>query len=42
MTIEDYEVTTTKADLRRVLQLHFQRLSSVAETAAADETPEGV
>ncbi|HRH94695.1 MAG TPA: hemolysin family protein [Prosthecobacter sp.] len=43
VTIEDYEVTTTKADLRRVLQLHFQRLSSVAEeTAAADETPEGV
>jgi Fe2+ transport system protein FeoA len=23
VTIEDYEVTTTKADLRRVLQLHF-------------------
>lgn len=43
VTIEDYEVTTTKADLRRVLELHFQRLSSVAEeAAAADETPEGV
>jgi CBS domain containing-hemolysin-like protein len=24
--IEDYEVTTTKADLRRVLQLHFKRI----------------
>jgi|UniRef100_UPI0037841A54 CBS domain containing-hemolysin-like protein len=43
VTIEDYEVTTTKADLRRVLQLHFKRLSSVAdEAAAADGTPEGV
>jgi CBS domain containing-hemolysin-like protein len=43
VTIEDYEVTTTKADLRRVLQLHFQRLSSVAdEKAAADGVPEGV
>ncbi len=30
VTIEDYEVTTTKADLRRVLQLHFKRLSSTA------------
>jgi CBS domain containing-hemolysin-like protein len=41
--IEDYEVTTTKADLRRVQQLQFKRLSSVAdEAAAADGTPEGV
>ncbi len=30
VTIEDYEVTTTKADLRRVLQLHFKHLVSVA------------
>lgn len=30
VTIEDYEVTTTKADLRRVLQLHFKRLSGTA------------
>ncbi|HBJ82382.1 MAG TPA: hypothetical protein DDZ88_00590 [Verrucomicrobiales bacterium] len=43
VTIEDYEVTTTKADLRRVQQLQFKRLSSVAdEAAAADGTPEGV
>ncbi|MCB1277580.1 hemolysin family protein [Prosthecobacter sp.] len=44
VTIEEYEVTTTKADLRRVLQLHFQRLSSVVEEDAvtSDETPEGV
>ena len=43
VTIEDYEVTTTKADLRRVLQLHFKRLSSIAdEKAAADGVPEGV
>ncbi|MDZ4404993.1 hemolysin family protein [Prosthecobacter sp.] len=43
VTIEEYEVTTTKADLRRVLQLHFKRLSSVAdEKAAADGMPEGV
>lgn len=41
--IEDYEVTTTKADLRRVLQVHFKRISSIATAnAAADETPEGV
>lgn len=41
--IEEYEVTTTKADLRRVQQLQFKRLSSVAdEAAAADGTPEGV
>lgn len=26
VTIEDYEVTTTKADQRRVLQLHFKRI----------------
>ncbi len=32
--IEDYEVTTTKADQRRVLQVHFKRLSSVAAEAA--------
>lgn len=25
VTIEEYEVTTTKADMRRVLQLHFKR-----------------
>lgn len=43
VTIEDYEVTTTKADLRRVQQLQFKRLSSIAdEAAAADGTPEGV
>lgn len=43
VTIEDYEVTTTKADLRRVQQLQFKRLSIVAdEAAAADGTPEGV
>jgi CBS domain containing-hemolysin-like protein len=29
VTIEDYEVTTTKADLRRVQQLHFKKLSKV-------------
>ena len=28
VTIEEYEVTTTKADLRRVQQLHFKRLST--------------
>ncbi|MBK8091868.1 MAG: HlyC/CorC family transporter [Verrucomicrobiaceae bacterium] len=28
--IEDYEVTTTKADLRRVVQLHFKKLSKEA------------
>jgi len=43
VSIEDYEVTTTKADLRRVQQLQFKRLSSIAdEAAAADGTPEGV
>lgn len=43
VVIEEYEVTTTKADLRRVLQLHFKRLSTVAEeAAAADAAPEGV
>ena len=26
VTIEDFEVTTTKADLRRVQQLHFRRV----------------
>ncbi len=41
--IEDYEVTTTKADLRRVLQVQFTRLSSIAdEKDATDEAPEGV
>ncbi|MBL9177288.1 MAG: HlyC/CorC family transporter [Verrucomicrobiaceae bacterium] len=32
--IEDYEVTTTKADLRRVQQLHFKRQGRAAENAA--------
>lgn len=31
--IEDYEVTTTKADLRRVLQLHFKRINKDDEGA---------
>ncbi len=44
VTIEDYEVTTTKADLRRVLQLHFKHSSGAAAMAkiAADEAAEGV
>ena len=44
VTIEDYEVTTTKADLRRVLQLHFKRISAVTQgqgDVRSDE-PEGV
>jgi CBS domain containing-hemolysin-like protein len=35
--IQDYEVTTTKADLRRVVQLHFRKLTqadSEEESAA--------
>ena len=41
--ISCHNKTTTKADLRRVLQLHFKRLSTVAEeAAAADAAPEGV
>ncbi len=42
--IEEYEVTTTKADLRRVLQLHFKHSSGAAAMAkiAADEAAEGV
>ena len=35
VTIEDYEVTTTKADLRRVVQLHFRKL---AQAAAEEES----
>ncbi len=43
VTIEDYEVTTTKADLRRVQQLQFKRISSIAaEKLAADGIAEGV
>ncbi|MEN3942643.1 hemolysin family protein [Prosthecobacter sp. SYSU 5D2] len=41
--IEDYEVTTTKADLRRVLQLHFKRIQKDEEGAggeAADKDDE--
>jgi len=34
--IEDYEVTTTKADQRRVLQVHFKRLSKQDAAAAAN------
>lgn len=34
--IEDYEVTTTKADLRRVQQLNFKRLSKAAADAVED------
>jgi len=33
--IEDFEVTTTKADLRRVLQLHFRRMTKSEAAAAA-------
>ena len=36
VTIEDYEVTTTKADLRRVVQLHFRKLSQEALDEKAD------
>ena len=31
--IEDYEVTTTKADLRRVVQLHFKKITKNTEEA---------
>ncbi len=31
--IEDYEVTTTKADLRRVVQLHFKKITKNSEEA---------
>lgn len=34
--IEDYEVTTTRADSRRVLQLHFRRRGADEAAAAAD------
>lgn len=38
VTIEDYEVTTTKADLRRVQQLNFKRLKSIeAKDGDAEE-----
>lgn len=37
VTIEDYEVTTTKADLRRVQQLNFKRVSKVDTEAAVAE-----
>jgi CBS domain containing-hemolysin-like protein len=30
VVIEEFEVTTTKADLRRVVQLHFKKLSKVS------------
>ncbi|MBE2284373.1 MAG: HlyC/CorC family transporter [Prosthecobacter sp.] len=36
VTIEDYEVTTTKADLRRVQQLNFKRTSKVVAEAVED------
>jgi Mg2+/Co2+ transporter CorC len=37
VTIEDYEVTTTKADQRRVMQLHFRKLAqAAADEASAD------
>jgi CBS domain containing-hemolysin-like protein len=36
VTIEDYEVTTTKADLRRVQQLRFKRLNRI-DAEATDE-----
>ncbi len=45
VTIEDYEVTTTKADLRRVLQLHFKRISATSQDASAEadsDEPEGL
>ena len=36
--IQDYEVTTTKADLRRVVQLHFRKLTQAdSENATASE-----
>ena len=34
--IEDYEVTTTKADLRRVLQLHFKRIQKEDDDDAGE------
>ncbi len=34
--IEDYEVTTTKADLRRVLQLHFKRIDENVKEAKGE------
>ena len=38
VTIEEYEVTTTKADLRRVLQLHFKRCpKEQSEDSASSE-----
>lgn len=39
--IEDFEVTTTKADQRRVQQLHFKRVGS-PETEKASETKPGL
>jgi CBS domain containing-hemolysin-like protein len=38
VTIEEYEVTTTKADLRRVQQLHFKRLPTAKEGAEGEQT----
>lgn len=41
--IQEYEVTTTKADLRRVQQLNFKRRTSGhVDKIEDDETPEGV
>ncbi len=37
VTVKGYEITTTKADLRRVQQLHFRRMTK-AEAEAATET----
>jgi CBS domain containing-hemolysin-like protein len=37
VTIEEYEVTTTKADLRRVQQLHFKRLPTVSSESEDEE-----
>ena len=39
VTIEEYEVTTTKADLRRVQQLHFKRLPTVKADAEDEQEP---
>jgi CBS domain containing-hemolysin-like protein len=36
ITIEDYEVTVTKADNRRITQLHFKKIGTSTPTEASD------